>query len=75
MTLIDRRSCPFVGAGVNCGQKSERREVKLIIVMGGFTIDVSARALERPVALIALVPMIYIDSFHSPCQNQRNIRT
>jgi hypothetical protein len=32
MTLIDHRSCPFVNAGVKCGQKNERREVKLIIV-------------------------------------------
>ncbi len=33
MILIDHRSRPFVGAGVKCGQKSERREIKLIIVM------------------------------------------
>ena len=32
MTLNDHRSCPFVGAGVKCGQKNGRREVKLIIV-------------------------------------------
>ena len=32
MTLNDHRSCPFVSASVKCGQKNERREVKLIIV-------------------------------------------
>jgi len=32
MTLNDHRSCPFVGAGVKCGQKNEQREIKLIIV-------------------------------------------
>jgi hypothetical protein len=32
VTLTDRRSCSFVGAGVKCGQKNEQREVKLIIV-------------------------------------------
>ena len=49
MTSIDRRSCPFVGAGDKCGQENGRREVELIIVMNNlFTIDV----LKRSVALM-----------------------
>ena len=38
MTLTDRRSCSFVGAGVKCGEENERREIKLIIA----TTNVSA---------------------------------
>ena len=48
MSLIDRRSCPFIGVGVKCGQKNERREVKLIIVMDDLP---QTTLLKRSVAL------------------------
>ena len=48
MTLIDRRSFPFVGAGVKCGQKNERREVELIMVIDDLP---QTTLLKRSVAL------------------------
>ncbi len=44
MILIDRRSCPFV---VKCGQKGERREIKLTPIVMNDLPESSALDLER----------------------------